>query len=198
MVECWLIRHGQTDWNVEGRYQGQADLPLNEVGLAQADKVAEKMTGKNFDALYCSDLLRACQTAAPLSKSLSLEIKIDPRLREVNLGEWQGQLFTSIREQYPVEIALRRADPENSRPPGGETVRELAHRVWEFFDHMEKTHNGGKVIIVSHGLTLASVLARTSGKGLQNIFTLIPENAVPQVIIWDSKGPYPGPDRKFD
>jgi probable phosphoglycerate mutase len=188
MVECWLIRHAQTDWNVEGRYQGQADMPLNATGLAQANMAVEKLAGFHFDALYSSDLLRARQTAQAISMKLGLKVSLDTRLREINLGEWQGQLFTEIREKYPTEMSVRRADPENSRPPGGETVKELSIRVWAAFDEISHANPGGSVLVVSHGLALAAVIARTSGTDLKQIFKLIPENADPMVVSWASNG----------
>lgn len=184
MVDLWLVRHGQTDWNVEGRYQGQADMPLNSTGLEQVKRTAQKLEKIRFDSLFSSDLLRTRQTAEALSCRLGLEVNLDKRLREINLGEWQGQLFTDIREKYPDEIAARRADPEKSRPPGGETVLELAARVWQAINEIAGLYPGGRVVVVSHGLALAAVIAHSKGSDLKQIFSMIPENADPIHVNW--------------
>ena len=96
MTEIWIVRHGQTDWNVEGRYQGQADRPLNAVGLAQAQQAAEQLRGRDFAAIYSSDLQRARVTAEIIAGQLGLPVQVDRRLREVNQGEWEGLLTADI------------------------------------------------------------------------------------------------------
>jgi 2,3-bisphosphoglycerate-dependent phosphoglycerate mutase len=84
MTQLWLIRHGLTDWNLEGRYQGQSDIPLNAEGLAQARRLAERLKGTSIEALFSSDLLRAYQTAKILGECLGLPVQADPRLREIH------------------------------------------------------------------------------------------------------------------
>ena len=188
MTELWLVRHGQTDWNVEGRYQGQADQPLNDVGFAQARALARELDGRHFDALYSSDLLRARQTAATIAQQLGLQVTVDRRLREINQGEWEGQLFTDIVRRYEDEIAARREDPVGSRPPGGESVAEVASRIWTAVDEIVLAHPGGRVLLVSHGLALATLMARARGASLAEVYSLIPDNASPQVITWEVDG----------
>ena len=85
-----LVRHGQTDWNVIGRYQGQSNVPLNQIGLQQAAETAENLAVDSFTALYSSDLLRTVQTAKAISVKLNLPIHLDTRLREINQGDWEG------------------------------------------------------------------------------------------------------------
>jgi broad specificity phosphatase PhoE len=184
MTQLWLIRHGQTDWNVEGRYQGQADLPLNATGLAQAEQLAVQLDGERFEALYSSDLLRARQTAKVLAQKIGLPVQVDPRLREVNQGQWEGELFAVIRERYRTEIAQRRLDPVDGRPPGGESAAEVAARVWEAADDIARDHPDGTVLVVSHGLALATLIARADGVPLEKVYTLIPDNAAIRVLSW--------------
>jgi 2,3-bisphosphoglycerate-dependent phosphoglycerate mutase len=93
MTEIWLVRHGQTDWNLEGRLQGQLDVPLNETGMGQVRLLAATLQGKRFGALFSSDLMRARQTAECVSTAVNLPIFFDKRLREISQGQFEGMLF---------------------------------------------------------------------------------------------------------
>jgi len=186
MTELWLVRHGLTDWNLEGRYQGQSDAPLNETGMAQARQLAEKLAGVRFEALYSSDLQRARQTADILANHLGLKVRLDHRLREICQGEWEGQLVGDIMSRYAAEVEKRRADPYGARPPGGESVSEVAARVWAAVDDICQRHPAGKVLVVSHGLALATFIARAKGAPLAQVYSLIPENAEAKIVEWQS------------
>lgn len=181
-AEFWLVRHGQTDWNLEGRYQGQVDRPLNETGLQQARELAQKLAGTHFDAVYSSDLQRALATARILAGGR--EVIVDRRLREINQGALEGKLFAAIQDEFPELISNRRANPLDTRPPGGESLAEVAERVTAFADQAAAQHPGQRVLLVSHGLALAILLTCTQGLGVETAFKLIPGNAEPKVITW--------------
>jgi broad specificity phosphatase PhoE len=192
MTYLWIVRHGQTDWNVQGRWQGQTPdaPPLNAAGLAQAQTLAEQLAdqaardGIAFAALYSSDLLRARQTAEAIAQRLGLPIHLDPRLREVHLGAWEGMLGEDVALRYVAELDERRRDPVHSRPPQGETVFELAARVGQALDDIAQAHPHANVIVVSHGLAIAAVLCLANGRPLEQVFAQIPDNAAPQIITW--------------
>src|SRR5512142_1067190 len=131
MTSLWLVRHGQTDWNLEGRYQGQSDVPLNATGLSQAAVFAASLDGQRFDALYSSDLARAYQTAEVIANKVGLPVQTDPRLREINQGEWQGRTLTEIKSIYIESAQAKRVtiDPVTARAPGGESVCEVSQRM---------------------------------------------------------------------
>jgi broad specificity phosphatase PhoE len=191
--ECvlWLVRHGQTDWNLQGRYQGHADPPLNAVGLAEAARAAQELSRPEvvkLDAIFCSDLLRAVQTAEQIAAATGLTCFVDPRLREVNLGVWEGMLSTDIKQNFPAEIEARRRDPVGYRPPGGETLGEVAGRIFQAVDEITAQYPGGQVAVVSHGLALAVLIARAQGVEPGRAYELIPPNAVPQKVIWTPDG----------
>ncbi len=184
MTWLWLARHGETDWNVEGRFQGQADSPLNATGVQQAVELAERLVGVGIQAIYCSDLRRALQTAWIIGEKLGLEPHSDPRLREIGLGEWEGLQREQIIAAYPGIWEQRRQDPVNVHPPGGENLRELAERSWAAADEIAGKHPGGTVLIVAHGVSLACLLCRANGVPLAQTFQHIPENAYPVRVEW--------------
>jgi probable phosphoglycerate mutase len=117
-----LWRHGQTVWNAERRFQGQSDIPLDEVGQAQAERAARLLAALRPDLIVSSDLSRAAQTAAPLSRLTGLELTLDKDLRERSGGCWEGLTDTEIRTRYPVEHA-------SWTPPDGEPSNLVADRV---------------------------------------------------------------------
>lgn len=182
MTELWLVRHGQTDWNREQRYQGQADPPLNETGRLQARTLAPSLLQVPFTAIYSSDMLRAYETALILSVPLKLPVHSDARLREVHQGEWAGMLIADIQARYPDQWHAWEFEPPHARPPGGESLHELAQRVAAGIDDIVRRHPQGPLLIVSHGLAIATVLCRVRRLPLTEAFRLIPENATPHVI----------------
>jgi broad specificity phosphatase PhoE len=188
-VTLWLVRHGQTDWNVEGRFQGQADPPLNAVGRAESRRLAAQLRGRHIDALYSSDLRRARQTAAYLSRAMDKPIRLEPRLREINQGQWEGMLFTDISRQFPEISQVRQRNALDFRPPGGETVREVAARVLQAVDDIGHCHPGSQVIVVSHGVALAVILAVVNHVPWMDVFSLIPPNAGFLAVEWTASPP---------
>jgi broad specificity phosphatase PhoE len=184
MTRFWLARHGETDWNLEGRFQGQADSPLNATGVEQANELAEMVAGKGIQAIYCSDLIRALQTAQIIGERLGLEPLIDLRLREIRLGEWEGMQLDDIKATYPEIWDNRRGDPVNAHPPGGENLVELAERVWAAADEIAQQHPGGTILIVAHGVSLACMLCLARDLPLGQAFQVIPENAHPVQVEW--------------
>jgi len=187
MTQFCLVRHGQTDWNVEGRYAGQSDVALNENGLRQARSAAEQLRGKSFAAVYSSDLGRARQTAEIIASSLDLPVITEPRLKEINQGEWEGQHVDVIKARYRDLWMDRQSDPTNVRPPGGETVAEVAERVYAALDDIACIHPDADVLIVSHGLALATIICKVKGLPVGRAYEVIPENATPIWVQWEKE-----------
>ena len=187
MTRLWLIRHGETDWNIEGRWQGQAESapPLNKKGRAQSHATAKQLAREKFTAIYSSDLLRARETAEIISRRLSLPIQFDLRLREINQGKWEGMLGSDIAAQYLLEWADREGDPLHARLPEGESAIEVATHVWDAADAIATLYPMGNVIIVSHGFALATILCKARGLPLERAFDLIPDNACIEIVAWD-------------
>jgi len=187
MTRFCLVRHGQTAWNLEGRYQGQSDIPLNAAGLEQARELARTLQNVRFDAVYSSDLVRALETANTIiALQDHLQVHVDPRLREINQGEWEGVQIEEIRAHYAHLWQARQVDPVNLRPPGGETVGEVFQRMHSALDEIAGLYLGGNVLVVSHGLALATILCFIQGFPIGQAYLHIPDNSVPIWISWQS------------
>jgi alpha-ribazole phosphatase len=176
MTHLILIRHGETDWNAEGRYQGQIDIPLNKRGREQAAQLAQALSDAHLAAIYASDLARASETAEVLARAAGLQVQVDPRLREINQGRWEGRLFSEIRAEYPEELRRRRDDLLAFAPPGGEVVRQVKERVLAAIADIVRRHPAQSVAIVSHGLALALVRAYYGNYPAERIRDLVPGN----------------------
>jgi alpha-ribazole phosphatase len=183
-TRLWLIRHGETEWNLIGRYQGQTDIPLNEAGLAQAQALLPIFADLPIAAIYSSDLQRAATTAGILGAALGLPVTTDPALREVRLGAWEGMLFVDIPQQYPEDWEARRRDPVNALPPGGESLGQVALRVTAAADRIARAHPGEQVVIVAHGLVLAAMRCLAKGLPLGEAYSQVPDNCRPEPVDW--------------
>ena len=139
MIHLLLVRHGQTDWNEQHRYQGQTDIPLNDTGREQASTVVPRMKAYDIDAVYASDLKRARETAEIVSRETGVEVRSDPRLRELSFGVFEGLTFDEIGEQWPDELSAWIAD-RSSTPPGGEPMDRFVARLREFLADIEANH----------------------------------------------------------
>lgn len=153
-----LMRPGETEWNKLGRWQGLVQVPLNEHGRAQAARLARFIRNIGLDVLYSSDLRRARDTAAIISEELGFEPRYEQRLRERNMGQWQGLTLREIVDWYPDEYERLLHDPHNYQIPGGESRRQVANRVRACFEDI--VGRGGDVVgVISHTTTIKTLLA---------------------------------------
>lgn len=157
MIHLLLLRHGQTEWNNQSRYQGQTDISLNEAGRDQAESAAPRMSAYSIDAVYASDLKRAWETAEIVSRGTGLEVRPDPRLREMSFGVFEGLTFDEINEQWPNELSAWITDRSNT-PPEGEPKDQFVGRLKEFLADIEANHQDEVVLIVSHGGPLKAII----------------------------------------
>ena len=186
MTQICLVRHGQTEWNLAGRYMGQSDVPLNANGRSQASSLALQLQGHPFAAIFTSDLERARETARIIAGALHMPVVNDARLREINQGEWEGQLVDDIKSRYAGLWQQRSLDPASVRPPGGETIREVAQRVHAALDDIARLHPGFSALVVSHGLALATAICKVRHIPVGQAYTVIPENAEPVWVEWQA------------
>lgn len=161
MTRLYLIRHGQTDWNLEGRVQGQTDVPLSPLGEMQAEELAERLAEIPLGAIISSPLSRTRQTAEPLARRHGLDVRFDPRLMEQNWGRYEGLSWHEAAEEFPAVKDRMRQDPMLAAPPGGETLREVSERMQAAL--FEAVQIGGSVAVVSHGGALRAGLLALLG-----------------------------------
>ncbi|GAA6735053.1 histidine phosphatase family protein [Thermus oshimai] len=156
MKELWLIRHGETDWNVQKRFQGHLDVPLSPRGIGQAFRLAERLARSrlSFDGLYASDLRRARETAEPLAQVLNLPLTTSPLLREIHVGALAGLTRKEAEAQFPGFFREASADPWGTRRPGGESMAELAERFLTFVEDLPP----GRHLLVTHGGVIRAAL----------------------------------------
>lgn len=161
-----LVRHGETAWNAEGRVQGQLDVPLSEVGHAQARAVAHALAGERFQALYSSDLVRVRQTASPAAARLGLELRCDPALRERHYGVFQGMTYAQCKTERPADYARFKAKELGYAFGNGETLAGFNERVLSFFSSLLEKHGGEKLLIFTHGGVLEMLYRQAMQRGL--------------------------------
>ncbi len=152
LTRICFVRHGETDWNIELRMQGHIDLALNTQGEAQAVAVGRHFSDMQAAALYSSDLLRARQTAQPISTALNLPMLLLPALRERHFGRCEGLTFKEIVEKYPEDArAIASRDPDYAAPGGGESRRQHQTRVLDGIGELVSEHPGQTIVVVTHG-----------------------------------------------
>ena len=151
-----LVRHGETDWNLEGRVQGHTDRPLNATGLAQARELAAALAEEPLDAIYASDLSRAFETARILAQPHELDVVAAPGLREKHFGTWEGLTGDEVLERYPRAAGGSWGDAETSA--------ELGERVRATLTEIAARHEGRRVLVVSHGGPMRAALRWCAGQ----------------------------------
>jgi len=154
----WVIRHGESQWNEEGRIQGQLDIDLNARGRRQSAMTARFLKGVPFDAVWSSDLRRAAFLGKLIATDAGVPHSCDPMLREWMLGEFQGQLLSDLYEAYPEQSRAFMRDAPNTTIPGGESYSEILRRSAAAFDRLACLHRRKRVAVVSHGGVLRMLL----------------------------------------
>lgn len=166
-----LARHGRTEWHHGNRYTGSTDLPIDSVGVQQAELLQVWAEDFRPDALWSSPMLRARQTIAPAAEALGLEPTTDARLREVDFGSAEGKMLSELPPAVSSAFAL---DPVANPFPGGENVADAADRVRRAFDEIVERHAGGKVLVVAHNTLIRLLVCRVLGLPVRDYRRLLP------------------------
>ena len=168
-----LARHGETDWNREGRYQGQEDIPLSETGVKQAQRLGERLRDVRIDRAVAAPLGRAYETARrALGDARADMLEVDQDLMEIAHGEWEGKLAGEIRESDPERLAAWRDTPDKVQMPGGESLKKVLERAWPAFARAcDGLGAEDTLLVVSHDAVNRVLLCRVLGLPLFRLWT---------------------------
>ncbi len=158
-MKFYLLRHGETEWNKLGKFQGLTDVSLNDRGLAQAKDSARAALGWEHDALYSSSLTRTVQVAEEIRKVTGTPIVTQPGLRELSLGDLEGVTGAEMREGWPELYASWRKNPADVQMPNGESLSQLQERAWQVIQDIERHHaDDSGVVVVCHNFTIRTII----------------------------------------
>ena len=191
-LRMFLVRHGQTPWNVHGLVQGFSDgegNELNETGLEQARLLAVALRAEKVAAVYASTLRRAIQTAEAVAREHGLLVQTDPDLRELNQGLLEGNNRTFLEQHYPDILKQWMARPASVCLPEGEGLEQLQTRAWGAIQRIVERHAEGSVVVVAHNLANHTILCKIAGRHLDEFRHIKQDSACLNVIEWREDGP---------
>lgn len=168
----YLVRHGESLWNSQRRIQGQADPPLSDLGKQQARALANVLSARPLDAVYCSPLARACETAACIAAPHGMGLHIEDNMREINLGDWQGRTAFDLAAATQGSYQAWNVNPTEIRPPGGETLHEALARISPVIDAITTSQSGRSIVVVTHSIVGRVLLCHLLGMNLDLVARL--------------------------
>ncbi|MDE7446714.1 MAG: histidine phosphatase family protein [Lachnospiraceae bacterium] len=159
-MKLYLVRHGETDWNIESKIQGQTDIELNERGREQAEEFAARIAGEDYqvDSIYTSSKRRALETARIIGAALKIEPKVQPGLEEICLGKWEGYTWKQVKELFWDEYQLWRDNRRYQEPPLGESYQQLLDRLLPAIHEITQKEKGN-VLVVTHSAVIMTLLS---------------------------------------
>lgn len=187
MLRVILVRHGETNWNVEGRYQGQEDTALSPRGLEQGRRLGEALQRIPIDVYIASPLKRAYMTAQFCADYQGKDVQTDSRLEEINHGIWEGQLASTIADQYPDEFQQWRTAPHLVRMPGpgGESVEDVRRRAHEALMEYVESYDGKTILVAAHDAVNKAIICDIMGLGMDHFWQIKQDNTCVNVLEYD-------------
>ena len=186
-TEIILVRHGETEWNSQQRMQGHSNSDLSSVGQAQIQALGQWMKNVPFDLIYSSDSLRAKQTAEAITQFSGHELKIDLRLREKNLGVFEGLTSEEARERHPEVFRLFKTAGSKYVIDEGESTQQLQDRALEIVDEIRIKHPEERVLLVTHGGFIRVVMKHSLGLSLETPTRFLIRNTGVFRLVWEDK-----------
>ena len=183
-----LVRHGETEWNRDGRCQGVTDIPLTEKGIQQAEALGQGFAATRPSLILASPLQRAQETAARLAQPHGSVIETVPALQEWDQGDLEGLTSAQLLGNHTEFFQRWQQDPAQTPPPGGETLQELQRRAWPIIDQLRERAFDGPVVVVSHTMTIATIVCAALGLDLGNIHHLKIDLASRSTIVFSQFG----------
>ncbi len=163
MTEIFLVRHGRTALNAQGRFRGRQDVPLDDVGREQAREAARRLRGVSIAAVYAGPLLRTIQTAEPIAEGAGVEVAVEPALVDLDYGSWETLTEQEAEVLTPQAFRLFRDDLPHAVAPDGESLSAVEARVLHALRTIGELHPAASVIAVSHDVPIMLVVARLAG-----------------------------------
>ncbi|MHB1418792.1 MAG: alpha-ribazole phosphatase [Bacillota bacterium] len=188
MTRVILVRHGQTVWNQDGRFQGHTNVELSEDGKKQARQLAHALKKEKVTAVYTSDLSRAKSTAQIIASDFDLEEQVILELKEINFGRWEGLTYREINEKFSELAAVWRSKPATVQIPGGESFKEVMDRASLAVEQLVLRHPKETVVVVSHGATIRTIICAAVGLDLDHIWQLRLDNTAITTIEYFEPG----------
>jgi|TARA_B110000263_G_C15260025_1_gene488398 broad specificity phosphatase PhoE len=168
-----IVRHGETEWNAEGRIQGHTDIGLSEKGAEQARSLGQRLADRQIDVAYSSDLKRTSETAKLALGGRDITLNETPRLREYNKGIFEGMTLSEIQEKFPAEYPKYLEKDLSYAPEGGETTRDVSTRMASIFAEIKANHLDETVLVVSHGGVLRAAMVSLLGMPLEGNWSFV-------------------------
>ena len=188
MTKIIFVRHGQTEWNVLGRYQGQTDIALSPLGIEQAEKLAAHFPVDKVEAVYSSDLVRAMMTARCVAARFGLTVEPRPELRELNFGDWEGLTYDEIVAKWPDALNNFFQHPDVLEIPHGESFPKLRERALDAVEKIVACHPEQTVAVFAHGAILRTILTAALHMDLKYVWTIRQFNTAVNIVTYTEHG----------
>lgn len=183
-----LVRHGETTWNIEGRFQGQEDTPLSERGLKQGHMLAEGLRNVPIDVCISSPLQRSYMTCKFCADLHNLPVATDERLLEINHGSWEQMLAKDIAKTFPEEFELWHTQPHLvTMPDGGENLEDVRKRVRACFDEIVQTYKDKVILVAAHDAVNKAIICDVLGMGMEHFWQVKQDNTCINVLEFDGR-----------
>lgn len=187
MSKIYLVRHGETEWNREGRSQGCSnDIPLSDIGLKQAEAIGERLKHEAIDMFFSSSLARAYETASIIAKYHNKEVSIHKEFMEISFGVFEGLRFDEIKEKYNIEYEGWRDTPHIHSVPGAESLDSIKERSLTKLMEILNHNKDKNILVVSHGITIKILIASILGIDFANLHTIRQDNTALNIFEYNN------------
>ena len=185
----YIVRHGQTNWNILGKTQGHGNSDLTPKGENQALELSKAIKEYPIDYIYSSDLGRAVQTAEIIGSTIGVDVIQTPSLREMGFGDWEGLLIEEIKKDHAKTYETWRNQPHLVNIPNGETLHIIKDRVDAFIKELNEKYDNKHILLVSHSVTVRVMLLSFLNSGVENIYRIKQDNTALNIVEYRDYGP---------
>lgn len=189
MKKIYLVRHGETTWNLEGKTQGIKDSQLSKNGLLQAEALGRRLSNENIEIIYSSSLKRARRTSEIIAGILGIPCQFNHQLIEMNFGLWEGLTIEEIGKNYPTELRRWRETPHEANIPEGESIINAQKRIVSYINGVILSSKENNILVVSHSTVIKLYLLHILNMDLSDYYRLKQENCCMNIIEYKCYGP---------